>query len=220
MSYVVKRWYYNAQNWYDNTLWTLIKCSLTLFSVNITRKTGPKYFLQWKNSLFFKRFVFNNLSGRKETIFWLPHQILEYLMNSHRQFTGNCHSRCYAVIGTEVFLYWKNSIFWKKRVFNNVLGPEGMILLLPKQSYWTFIIRSLLFVILDNTWESGQNIFFLLKGSPFVEKNCFYRPFESYRKNVINWTIFMKLLCAHRQTVPQTFVILHDTTRKGQKKFH
>ena len=138
-------------------------------------------------------------------------------MNSHRQFTGNCHSRCYAVIGTEVFLYWKNSIFWKKRVFNNVLGPEGMILLLPKQSYWTFIIRSLLFVILDNTWESGQNIFFLLKGSPFVEKNCFYRPFESYRKNVINWTIFMKLLCAHRQTVPQTFVILHDTTRKGQK---
>ena len=69
MSYVVKRWYYNAQNWHDNTLWTLIKWSLTLFLVDITRKTGPKYFLQWKNSLFFKRFVFNNLSGRKETIF-------------------------------------------------------------------------------------------------------------------------------------------------------
>ena len=69
MCYVVKRWYYNAQNWYDNTLWTLIKCSLTHFWVNFTRKTGPKYFLKWKNSLFFKRFVFNNLSGRKETIF-------------------------------------------------------------------------------------------------------------------------------------------------------
>ena len=27
----------------------------------------------------------------------------------------------------------------------------------------------------------------------------------------------MKFLCAHRQTVPQTFVILHDTTRKAKK---
>ena len=89
---------------------------------------------------------------------------------------------------------------------------------------WSVVKRYLRSAIECYTRKNWPKLFFFEQGAFFENLfsptsqvlNCFYRPFESYRKNVIISTIFMKFLCAHRQTVPQTFVILHDTTRKAK----
>ena len=53
---------YQSNNQRQNTLWTLINCSLSLFKFDKTRKKRPTSFLHWKGCLVFDTFVFSTTS--------------------------------------------------------------------------------------------------------------------------------------------------------------
>ena len=61
-SYILRKWSYNLHSLCQNTLWTVIKCPLMSVTLDNARKSRPKPFIQWKDWLFFKTFLFSTFS--------------------------------------------------------------------------------------------------------------------------------------------------------------
>ena len=53
----------------QNSLWTLINCSLTFVTFEKAKENGPKFFHHWKDCLFFQKFVFSTNSQIQKNAF-------------------------------------------------------------------------------------------------------------------------------------------------------
>ena len=111
------------------TFWTITNCSLIFVMFDATRKNRPQYFFHWKNCLFSKICVFNNLLGPKKMLLLVPQQLSEYLVEPYKLFPEVCHTRCYEKNWATIFFSLEKLPFFSEiGVLNNLLGPEKELL--------------------------------------------------------------------------------------------
>ena len=78
-------------------------------------------------------FVFIHLLGREEMILSLAQYLAKFLVDPYKLFPNICHVRWSGKNRPNSFFYWKIChLSSKECVFNNLLGPKELILLLPQ----------------------------------------------------------------------------------------
>ena len=128
-----KKCYYHLHNQCQNTLRTLINCSLSIFMFDETRKKRPKSFLHWKGCLVSHNFVFSTtfVPKKRSFIFQNNWQISLWALKSCplRFFTSDTRRKN----GQKLLSSWKQ-LFFEMLVPSDPLGPKEIIWLIAQKS--------------------------------------------------------------------------------------
>ena len=106
------------------TFWTPIRCSLTVVVIDITLKSRPKSFLQWKDCLFFKNLCYQeDLRSLKNAL--IKSRVVVGLAIGSLYFVpwGLSHSIIEGKMGEKLLSLWKQQ-FFEMFVYIDRLGPK------------------------------------------------------------------------------------------------
>ena len=166
----------------QQTLLTLIKCSLALFMSDNTGKKGQNLFFIGNFAFFSQIFVISTTS-------LVPKNWSYYILNNYQNTlwtVTNCSLTfvMFDHMGTnrpKSSLYWKSCFFFQKIVFSRTswvlknwsyyFNSQG------QNTLWTLLNWSLSFVMPDNTRKTGQLFFFHWKFCLFFSISC---PFKNF----------------------------------------
>ena len=161
-----------------------------------TWKCRPKSFLHWKDCLFLKNCVFNNLLGPEKCSYEIHSKCQNTLWTFIKCFLSFFMLDNTGKIGQTIFFTGKVAfLFSEVRIFNNLVGPKTCCYSFyskGQNSRWTIGKRFLMFVTFDNTSKNGPKSFAILKNA-FFSDVCFFRPFMSQRNDLIICILYVKL---------------------------
>ena len=125
-SWVPKKCYHHLHNQCQNTLLTLILCSLSFFMFNKTRKKILKPFLRWKVCIFFSKHCFsNNLLGSQKGFYRFTRICRISLWTLIKRWVTFVMFDKTRKIRPKAISDYKDCLFSPKlRVFNNLLVLE------------------------------------------------------------------------------------------------
>ena len=154
---------------------SIIKCSLSFVLFKNARRIRQKFFLYWKNYLFFKNLCFQQpiRSQRVDLIF--PQLMSDYLVDTSKSSLRFVTLNKTRKIGQK-FPFTGKIAFFQKLVFSTTSQvpiersqkPDSNC----QTSFWTLIIWFLRFVTLDNSRKRSQKVL-----SPW--KQLFFEMFLS-----------------------------------------
>ena len=162
-----------------------------------TGKCRPKFFLHWKDCLFFSKIcVFNNLLGPEKCSYEIHSKYQNTLWTFIKCFMSFFLLDNTGKTGETFFFHWKGCLFFSEvLVFNNLVGPKKCCYNLyskGRNSRWTLGKCSMRFVTFDNTRKNGPKCFAILKNA-FLSDVCFFRPLMSQRNGLIICILYVKL---------------------------
>ena len=134
-----------------------VKSSLTLVTLDSTRRNEPKIFLDVETALF-EMFASMYLLGPKEMTQSFAHYLSKNLVDPYKLFPDICHFRYYGKNRPKSFLHSKLCLFLSSFcVFNNLINPKKMILLLPQKTPKYPVDPYKLFKNICHVWKYGNN---------------------------------------------------------------